>query len=723
MLNLKEKTITLRRWLNWSLNLLAPLLAVMAGAGLLLLDPPLTQTLRQSVFDQYQRVYPRVYQPVPVRIIDIDEDSLSKIGQWPWPRTRITELIGRLRAAGVAAIGFDVLFAEPDRTSPTALLDIWTLPAATRRDIAGLPDHDEGLAKALQPGGVVLGFALERDGSGAALPAAKHRFVQIGAPALPFLHPFSRAVPSLPLLSAAAAGNGALTFVPDNDGVVRRVPLLLRLGDTLVPSLVSELLRVGLGEQNYLVRTSSVPGVGLTEVKVGQLTMPTTASGEVWIHYTGPVRQRTLPAWKLFSQTVPDADLKGHLVLVGTSAQGLMDLRFSPLGGVMPGVEAHAQMLEQALSGSFLYRPAWANSIEALTLVIGGLVLGALALTTGALVSAFAALLSIGLIVAAGWLAFIHFSWLLDPVTPALGMVAAFVLSSVIHHRSSERRQRFVRAAFSRYVSPNLVTHIVEHPTELELGGRRQDCSFVFTDLAGFTSLMETIDPGAAVALLNAYLDDMIGIAFAHNGTLDRIVGDAVAIMFSAPLPQPDHQQRALDCAIAMQRFAARYSADLKAQGIAFGDTRIGVHTGEVIVGNFGGSTIFDYRALGDPVNTASRLEGANKHIGTRICVSEATLSGCTGIVVRPVGRLVLKGKSQALRVFQPIHDGLEIAGAAPDDPQYAAAYALLTQDAEAALPAFVQLAETRPTDPLVKLHLRRLQQHQTGDLIVMTEK
>jgi len=196
-----------------------------------------------------------------------------------------------------------------------------------------------------------------------------------------------------------------------------------------------------------------------------------------------------------------------------------------------------------------------------------------------------------------------------------------------------------------------------------------------------------------------------------------------VAIMFSAPVQQSDHCQRAVNCAIAMQRFATRYSDDLKASGIAFGHTRIGVHSGEVIVGNFGGSTIFDYRALGDPVNTASRLESVNKHLGTRVCISQTTLDGCTGLVVRPVGRLVLKGKSQPLMVFQPIHDGLEISGAPLDDPDYAAAYALLTQDPGAAIIAFEKLALERPSDPLVMLHLHRLQENQTGDLIVMTEK
>jgi adenylate cyclase len=472
-----------------------------------------------------------------------------------------------------------------------------------------------------------------------------------------------------------------------------------------------------------MLRTSETPGVGMTEVKIGQFAVPTTAAGEAWVHYTGPVKERTIPAWKILAGEIPDAQLQGTLLLVGTSAQGLMDLRFSPLGGVMPGVEAHAQLLEQVLTDSYIYRPAWANSIEALTIVIGGLALGTLALVTGALVSAVATLLVIGGVIWAGWVAFIDYRLLLDPVTPALGIFLAFLLSSVMHHLSTERRQRFVRDAFSRYVSPNLVTYIVEHPDQLELGGKRQECSFVFTDLAGFTGLMEKIDPAEVVALLNAYLDQMISIAFSFNGTLERIIGDAVVIMFSAPVQQPDHRQRALNCAIAMQRFASHYSDDIRAKGLAFGHTRIGVHSGSVIVGNFGGSHMFDYRALGDTINTASRLESVNKHLGTRMCVSENTLSGCTGVVTRPVGRLVLKGKTEPLMVFQPIHNGLEVPGAPPDDPEYAAAYALLSQDPVAARSAFEQLARERPEDPLVKLHLQRLQENQTGDLIVMADK
>jgi adenylate cyclase len=343
------------------------------------------------------------------------------------------------------------------------------------------------------------------------------------------------------------------------------------------------------------------------------------------------------------------------------------------------------------------------------------------ALTTRALVSASLTAIVLAGIALAAWLAFTREGLLLDPLTPGLALLITFLVGSVVRHMNSEREQRWVRDAFSRYVSPNRVEHLVNNPGQLELGGRRQTCSFVFTDLEDFTGLMEKMDPGDAVALLNAYLDRMVAIAFASGGTLDRIVGDAVAIMFSAPVAQPDHQARAYQCALDMHAFASQYSADLAARGIAFGKTRIGVHTGEVIVGNFGGTTMFDYRALGDPVNTAARLEGANKYLGTTVCVSEATLAGVANALTRPIGRLVVKGKTQALVVHEPL------AAVQPSttvrDSTYDAAFELLRQGSPQALAAFEQLARERPGDTLVAFHLARLTAGATDDQIRLDEK
>lgn len=713
------------------LGVLLPIISVVLGLGLLIVDPLPMQTLRNNVFDQYQRWYPRPYVEVPVRIVDIDEETLARLGQWPWPRTRLAELVERLKSAGAATISFDVLLAESDRTSPKTMAKLWQLSGAARKALDGLPDHDLVLAKSFAGASVGLGFVLQKgsgehsEPDGDEAPGLAHRpfrYISAGENPTSHLHAFDSVIPTRPELEAAALGNGALNFVADSDGIVRRVPLVLSLNGNPVPGIAAESLRVAQGEQNYFLKAMQ-QGHGLSEVRIGAYKIPTTAEGEVWVHYSKSVANRYLPAWKVLAGEIPDALLAGHIVFIGSSAQGLMDLRFTPLGGVMPGVEAHAQVVEQILSGHILSRPDWAKAAEVIAIIIGGLAISFLSIRARAMPAATVAAAFLMVALAGGWYAFREHALLINTVTPSLIFALAFVLGSLIHHFISEREQRWIKDMFSRYVSPNRVDYLVKHPEAMSLGGRRQECSFVFTDLANFTSLMESIDPGSAVDMLNRYLDQMIGIAFHYEGTLDRIVGDSVVIMFSAPVLQPDHRARALACALEMDAFATVYAKKLNAEGVKFGITRIGIHSGEVIVGNFGGSTMFDYRALGDPVNTASRLESVNKQLGTNMCMSAATLAGCADAAVRPVGRLILKGKTEAIEVFEPLVAEREQRYAPRD--QYLAAYQQLSaSDGDNQAKAmFAELAARYQGDPLVKLYNSRLGRGEGGNLIVMAEK
>jgi adenylate cyclase len=717
------------RW-TW----LLALLPVALGLLLLLADSRLVQTLRHYQFDQFQRWSPRhssaalAPQPhtPPVRIVDIDEASLARLGQWPWPRTHLAALLDQLGAAGAAVVAFDILFAEPDRTAPRAAADVWHLQGTQRAQLLALPDHDTVFARSLQQTPAVLGFALLQDAPAGAATAPLQKFHWVYADAVQpgGLHHFASTLAALPALQQAARGNGALSFVPDGDGVVRRVPLLLQVADTTVATLVTETLRVAQGAPNLLLKGVGQDS-GVAELRIGQLTLPTTPQGEMWLHYSAPGAARVLPAWKLLAGQVPPGQLAGAIVLVGSSAQGLMDLRFSPLG-LMPGVEVHAQAIEQALGGHFLLRPAWARGLEAVWLLLGGWLVAVLALRWHALRSAAACVTLLLALWAAAWWAFAIQGCLLDAATPSLGWLLCYGLCSLLHHQRSERQQRWIAQAFARYVSPNRVAWLLAHPQACALGRRRQVCSFVFTDLGGFTPLLEGMDPAQAVGLLNAYLDQMVAIAFAHEGTLDRIVGDAVAIMFSAPLEQADHRQRALACALEMDAFACRYAAGLQQQGIAFGQTRIGVHCGEVIVGNFGGNTVFDYRALGDAVNTAARLERVNKQLGTRVCISEAMLAPAMDparpppVQLRPVGQLLLQGKTRALSVLEPLCP--QDATQAPL-PNYLAAFQAMQTQQPQALVLFAHLALEWPHDALVHLHHSRLAAGERGAQMVMREK
>ncbi len=267
-----------------------------------------------------------------------------------------------------------------------------------------------------------------------------------------------------------------------------------------------------------------------------------------------------------------------------------------------------------------------------------------------------------------------------------------------------------VRTNLSRFFSPNLAYQLVNNPEELEVGSERRDLTFLFTDLTEFTALVESSDPAVIVALLNEYLDEMTNIVFDHGGTIDKVVGDAIHAIFGAPQPQPDHARRAVQCALDMDAFAMAFIKKKQAEGIALGPTRIGINSGAAMVGNFGGETLFDYTAHGEPINIAARLEAANKALGTRICVSGETVSRIRDFHGRPVGVLMLKGKTDPVEVFEPLpaDDGANLEA-------YSGAYRSMAAGDAGAAAAFEALAEQTPDDPVVKLHLGRLKAGESG--------
>ncbi|MEO5332946.1 MAG: hypothetical protein H7839_13055 [Magnetococcus sp. YQC-5] len=312
------------------------------------------------------------------------------------------------------------------------------------------------------------------------------------------------------------------------------------------------------------------------------------------------------------------------------------------------------------------------------------------------------------------------FTWILG----AIVAVVILFLCIIPFYMKSEKERRFITSAFSKYISPNRVAFLLENPEHLSLGGEFRECSFVMTDLAGFTSLMEQIgensDPAIIVNILNEYLEGMVQIAFKHEGTLDRIVGDAVAVLFSAPVSQKDHAQRALACALEMDQFASEFSRARHKEGMPFGNTRIGVNSGRVLLGNFGGKTVFDYRALGDPINTAARLETVNGQLGTRICVSGETVAHLPDFKGRLIGTLMLKGKGIGVVAYEPLtpeeYASLRIQA-------YQEAYRLMVEENPEAHTAFAKALEQWPEDPLLRFHEERLRNGGHGEQIYFARK
>lgn len=711
------------------LRRLSPLLAglggllVILGVRTVLPDP--FERLRLAGFDLMQRAAPRsAGEAVPVRVVDIDDASLARHGQWPWSRDTVAGLVSSLQDLGAAVIALDVVFAEPDRTSPRRLAATWRetygWDGAARGGAAlpdeALPDHDVTLAKTFSRGRVVAGYGLLPEANGGIAPR-RPGFAVIGPDPALRLPGFSGVIPNIPVLDEAAAGHGSFTIAAGRDEIVRRLPILGVLRGALVPSLALEALRVAQGEDTIRVRTEQGEGGGAASVvtgytvRVGAMEIPLDAEGALLLHHSGTVRERTLPAWRVM-EADPGAALReavaGHIVLVGTSAVGLGDLRPTPLNAYEPGIAIHAEAIEQILSGDRLARPAWTSGAEILAAAVLALAAAAAAAGLGLRVSAgFALALLCGLCTSA-WLLYARAGLLVDATFPGLVLIAGFAAATLARHLLTERDALHLRAAFAHYLSPDLVRALAADPAKLRLGGQTREMTFLFTDLEGFTSLTETRGAEALVSLLNGYLDGLCGVAMAHGGTVDKIVGDAVHVMFNAPLDQPDHAARAVACALAMDAFATAFSADRQREGVPFGKTRIGINTGPAVVGNFGGARRFDYTAHGDAINTAARLEAANKALGTRICVAASTVALCPDLGFRPIGTLMLRGKALGVPVFEP-EPRASGEGPATFAARYLAAFAGLAEGEEAGAQAMLALHAERPDDAILALHARRI--------------
>lgn len=707
-------------------TLLVGLILLAVVALIQLADPPPLSSLRLAVFDHYQRLAPRPYTPLPVRVVAIDDRSLAALGQWPWPRDVLARLVQRLDALGASAIAFDVVFAEPDRSSPRHILERLRdrdIPPAARRQLRSLPDFDQQLADAIAGAPVVLGFPGTRK-AGGNRPALLAGMATAGSDPREFLAELPGAVANLPVLESNAAGQGSFALDRGEGGIVRRVPLVQHVNGALYPSLSLEALRVARDEATIILRASDASGevnVGgdaqLQAVRVGDLEIPVTPDGRMWMHYTGPVDERYIPAADVLDDSNEQlkSQLASSIVLVGATAAGLKDLRATPLTNFQAGVSIHAQAVEQMLLGWHLERPGWARGAEVATLLLGGALLLWLLSRAGALASAALGGLAVFGGAGASWLAFTEFHLLLDPVYPGLAMALVYTASASLGYLRAEQDKRRLRQAFSSYLAPALVDRLVAAPERLRLSGESRDMTFLFTDIVDFTPFTETATPEELVGSLNQYLDRMCAIVMDHGGTIDKIVGDGIHAFFNAPLDQPDHPARAVACALALDSESRRLAAELP-----LGDTRIGINTGPAVVGNFGGRRRFDYTAHGDAVNTAARLESANRHLGTRICVSAATAKRCPEQRFHPVAELVLRGRTRAVSVLSPM------AQPQSDSSLYEE-YCRFYQRLEAGEPGLLKAADAlqrlHPDDPLIALHTDRLRQGEGGVRIVLREK
>lgn len=679
------------------------LVPLVCGALLTLADLGGTTQLRNLLFDQYQRIEPRVWRDdLPVRIVDIDDASLARFGQWPWPRDLLARLTQKLAAGQPAAIVFDILFAEPDRYSARNIVS--RLPPSAERDalarvIAQAPDRDP-FAAALAATPSVLALVLTSQETPDRSFPPKAGFVELGDRAASALPTFDHVILPLVDLRERARGLGAINYTPDRDLVVRKAPLAFALGShgdaSLVPSLDAEALRLAQGTDTIILKATGASGersfggrTALVDVRIGEAQLATEKDGAVRVRFAGHQPARFIPAWKIIEDAVPASELEGRILFVGTSAAALADLRTTPVDTAVPGVEIHAEMIEHAVTGAQLSRPDYAQGFEAaILLVAAGLAALCAALMRPLPAFFAAAVLVIGIFVGS-WYAFTHTDLLLDPLLPGGTTLAAFGAMTLRVYRRSERDRKQVREAFSRYLAPAVVERLAADPSRLRLGGEARVMTMMFCDARDFTARAETLDAESVVSFLNALHTPLTAAVLAEMGTIDKFVGDGLMAFWNAPLDVPDHATRA--CAAALAMIEAIPDIDARMAGSAGSGPAdrpprvsigIGINTGEAFVGNMGSEQRFDYSVVGDAVNIAARLETATKDLRVPIIVSDATRTAARGFLFVDLGVITLRGRAEPMRIHA-LH--ARDNGSCPDFEAFAALHArALGGDAQA---------------------------------------
>ena len=637
------------------------------------ISPPFLQQFEHQVFDLYQQIRPRPYTPAPVRIVDIDDESLKTLGQWPWPRTLLAKMVQDLHKAGAAAIVFDMVFAEPDRTSPKEMLKIWGDKEQLAPLLGRLPDPDVALAAAFANSKAVIGFVLTHNRH-THLPLSKAGIAVAGEDARPFAPAFGGAVSSLAGFEQPAAGNGALNSDPESDGVLRRVPLFFHLGDKLYPSLAMEALRIAQGASTYIVRTAEASGEkggghGFSAVRTGNITILTDPQGEFWVYYTQAAPARYISARHVLDGSFDARAVSGAIVLIGTSAAGLKDIRTTPLDPAAAGVDVHAQVIEQALLGINMSRPDWIRGLEICPMILASLLMIA---ACRLLKPFWTTLLMVGLLggaIAVSWDAFTSYHLLVEPVTSLIAVLMVYFSESLARYMHGERERSQVRNAFSHYMAPALVEDLARHPEKLKLGGESRVLSVMFCDVRGFTGISEQMGPVELTTFMNRFLTPMTEVILRHKGTIDKYIGDCIMAFWNAPIEDVHHARNAADSALAMQKALLLLNRERQQEAEksnrAFIPIRIGIgiNTGECCVGNMGSEQRFSFSALGDEVNLASRLESLSKYYGVDVLLADGTAQELSSLALLEVDLLRVWGKQKARRIYALLGDETLAAG------------------------------------------------------------
>ena len=616
--------------------------------------------LRLFAFDTLQQISPRdKLEDDPVVIIDIDDQSLNNLGQWPWSRDLLSRLVTNTEQA--LTTSFDIVFAERDRTGSDVLSEQYSANSDLIKELKKIKPNDRVFAESMESHStVVLGSApnnklITEDIS------PKYGLIIQGDSPKEFLPKYTGMQNNLPTLIDSSAGVGSMS-IGGNSSIVRSLPTFEVVNGQIVPSLMLETLRVAIGASTYQIKSSNASGelafgesTGINNVKLGNVIIPTNSNGYLWLHSTFKKNLNIIPAFEVINNAYDKEFFAGKIVLVGTSASGLLDIRNTSLENDIPGVTIIAQGIQQIINGDFLVRPDWMEGAEFLFGLLFSILICLIIQYFGPIGGLITFLIANLSSLYGSFYGFNELDYLIDPISPLIICLTSYLIITFFNFLFTELERSKVRTAFSQYLAPEMVSRLAESSESLKLGGEKKNMTFLFSDIRGFTAISESYksNPEELTELINKLLTVLSNEILDNAGTIDKYMGDCIMAFWNAPTDQENHTDLALKASFDMEKALEEFNIEFEKQKGMELKIGIGINTGECIVGNMGSEKRFDYTVLGDPVNLASRLEGQSGTYGFQRILGQETVNGLkSNTILFELDLIQVKGKNEPVKIY-----------------------------------------------------------------------
>lgn len=598
-------------------------------------------------------------------IIDIDEKSLKSLGQWPWSRDKVATLLQNLSDYGIAILGLDVVFAEADNSSPKKVLQKLGMP------YNNVVDYDALLAETIGNTPTIIGyvFALQNDGiAPESSPKSNAIIIEQNKPQNSTIIKPYRTILNIPQIQQSAYSNGYFNTIPDSDGIVRSIPLVMEYNGIIYPALSLEMMRIVFDQKKIAIQYDEK---GVSGIQLGDILIPTDYYGRMLVNYRGKQKSfRYISALDVYNKTVNPLFIKDKIALLGTSAAGLLDLRSTPFDSVYPGVEVHANALDNILNQHFLAKPIWAVGVDMLSIIFICL-LTFISLLFASAITSFLALITLNVIlITEHYLYMMNDGIIFNTVIPFFCINSLFLIGQGVNYFLEIKQKELIKGKFASKVSPAVMNDILSSKDNV-LAGMEKEITVFFSDVRNFTNISEAMgNPKNLIRFMNTYMDPMTEIIIKTGGTVDKFIGDAIMAYWNAPLDVPNHADKAVSAALEQLHRLKSLNETIKnnlefenvvkmsaKKGVPIIDIGIGLNTGVAIVGEMGSSGRSDYTVIGDPINLGSRLESLCKYYNSKLNISNFTKSQLTGAYIyRFLDLVTVKGKSEPIEIWQ-IHD------------------------------------------------------------------